>query len=66
MDKSHMNITETAEYLNVSVSLLRKLVRGRDIPFYRMGYRIMFSKDSLDKWIANKERTENKNDIFGL
>ena len=64
--KNVMNINETAEYLNISVPTLRKLVRANDIVFFRLGKKIMFRRDQLNKWILEKERKESKNDIFGL
>ena len=66
MDKVVFNIKEAAEYLNVSVPLLRKLVSEHGILFFRIGKKIMFKKDSLDKWIREKENKESNNNIFGV
>ena len=48
-------IKEVADYLKVSQSGIRNLVRGRAIPFFRLGNRLYFKKSSIDLWINNQE-----------
>ena len=47
------NITELADYLHISVSLLRKLVRRNEVPYNRIGVKIMFQKNEIDKWLKD-------------
>ena len=47
------NITESADYLHISVSLLRKLVRRNEVPYNRIGVKIMFQKNEIDKWLKD-------------
>lgn len=42
---------ETAEYLGVSIDLIYKLVREKRIPYAKMGRRILFKKEAIDKWL---------------
>ena len=49
------NIKEIAKYLKCSVSGIRNLVRSKSIPYYRIGNRLFFKKESIDLWIQNKE-----------
>ena len=48
-------ITELADYLNISVSLIRKLVRNKEIPHNRFGVKILFKKTEIDIWIKDHQ-----------
>lgn len=48
-------ITELADYLNISVSLIRKLLRNKEIPHNRFGVKILFPKDEIDIWIKKRQ-----------
>ncbi|MBP3284390.1 MAG: helix-turn-helix domain-containing protein [Clostridia bacterium] len=53
--KITFNVKEVSVYLRVSNSSIRKLVRTRAIPFYRVLSRIFFDKEAIDLWIANQD-----------
>lgn len=53
-------VSEVATYLKCSQSAIRKLVNNKQIPFYRIGRKILFKKLSIDAWILNQE-TEQTN-----
>jgi len=60
-----MNVKEVAEYLHCSQSTIRKLLKKKQIPSFRVAYRIFFKKDLIDLWISNQcinslEVTENE------
>ncbi len=46
---------EIANYLNCSVSSIRALVRNKAIPNFRIGAKLNFNKESIDKWIESQE-----------
>lgn len=48
------NIKDLCNYLNCSESVVRKLVRTKQIPNFRIGYRIYFKKALIDSWIDNQ------------
>jgi excisionase family DNA binding protein len=50
MSKYHTT-DETAEYLRMSKSTLYNYVYMRKIPFHKIGARVVFIFDELDKWI---------------
>lgn len=50
-----LNVNEVAEYLNCSVSNIRKMVRNNTIPYFRIGNRLNFKKESIDLWVHNQE-----------
>ena len=37
-----MNVTEVADYIGCSQSMVRKLIRTKEIPFYKLGTKIVF------------------------
>lgn len=49
------NVEEVANYLHCSVSCIRSLVRSKSIPYFRIGNRLNFNKNSIDNWISNQE-----------
>lgn len=53
MDK--MTVKEAALYIGSSEYKLREMVRGNEVPHYRIGNKIMFRKTSLDDWITQQE-----------
>ena len=65
MEKVVMDIKETAVYLDMSESYLRKLVRAKLIPHFTYGNRIKFYKDSINEWIKQQEEKSGKNIIYG-
>ena len=48
-------VNEVADYLRCSQSAIRKLVTNKQIPFYRIGRRILFRKAAIDNWVSNQE-----------
>jgi len=50
-----MDYKEATEYLNVSRSLLWRLVRDNKIPYRRISKAIRFSKEDLDEWSKRNE-----------
>ena len=54
-EKIIFNVPDLCEYLHISQSSVRKLVRTDSIPYYRVLSKIFFDKDSIDSWIENKQ-----------
>lgn len=60
-----MGIKDVADYLNVSVSEVRKLVRENQIPYFRIGNRIKIRTTDLNNWIDDLKKLEKvNNSIF--
>lgn len=55
IEKPVFNVEELSKYLHISQSSIRKLVRERKIPYYRILSRIFFDKETIDEWISNQE-----------
>ncbi len=48
-----LTIKPAAEYLGVTVRFMKRLVSERRIAFYKMGGRILFSPDELDRYMQS-------------
>jgi|GEM_PF-1321138 len=52
------NMRETAQRLRISVGHLRNLIRRKEIPFVRLGRRIVFHAPTIEQWLV--ERMQDK------
>ena len=48
--KHLLTVKETAEYLRLAESTIYKMVSRRDIPFMKIGTRVIFDRDALSVW----------------
>lgn len=65
--KKVMDSAEAAEYLGISYWLIRKLVREKKIPHYKIESKTLFTKEILDKYIEDsleEAKPETKSYIF--
>ena len=49
--KRFYQVSEAAEFLNVSESLIRKLLMTKRIPYLKIGRRVLFSEEQLLGWV---------------
>ena len=54
MEEQVFNVKEVADYLKCSQSTIRKLLKNKVIPNYRVAQRIFFKKSLIDLWINNQ------------
>lgn len=66
MTKEICNIKELSNYLQISISEIRKLVRSKQIPHFRIGNRIKFDLKKINNWVDDLEAQESKNITFFL
>ncbi len=64
MTKEICNLKDLSNYLKISISEIRKLVRERKIPHFRIGNRIMFDLKSINTWLENLQEKESKTSLF--
>lgn len=64
MTKQICDIKEVSKYLDVSIPLVRKLVRAKMIPYFKIGNRLKFDLIEINKWIEIKQEKEGKNILF--
>ena len=64
MEKEICGIKEIARYLNMSESGVRKLVREKRIPYFRILSSIKFDLKEINKWIDESTKRESINSIF--
>ena len=61
--KRVLDSMEAAQYLGISYWLIRKLVREKKIPHYKIESKTLFTKEILDKYIESsleETKTEEK------
>lgn len=58
MQKNICNIKELSIYLQTSIPQIRKLVREKKIPHFRVGNRIKFDLNEINKWIEKLQEKE--------
>lgn len=55
VERTTLTVKEIAEYLGLSVDLIYKLVRQKQIPHIKIGARILFKLSSIEKWLSELE-----------
>lgn len=64
MERVTLNVKETAEYLGISKDSLYALVREKGVPCVRVGRRILFRKETIDRWMdAQEDMIEREGEI---
>ncbi len=61
-----MTVNEIATFLHCSKSNIRNMVRDKEIPFFRLGYRIYFNKETIIQWLRNKELESLNSNVIEL
>jgi excisionase family DNA binding protein len=51
----YLTIFELSKYIKRSAGAIRNLVLRRKIPYRKVGGRLLFDKDEIDKWIKTSE-----------
>ena len=51
---SIMTAAEIAQYLRIHPSTIYKLLRQRQIPFFKIGSDYRFDRDAIEKWMNRK------------
>lgn len=62
--KTILDLKEISNYLNISESKIRKLVKERKIPFFRIGNRLRFNLQEINKWVEKNQEKESLNSLF--
>ena len=58
--KEILDVKEVSNYLKVSISEIRKLVRQRNIPHFRIGNRLRFDLANVNLWLEELEEKNKK------
>jgi excisionase family DNA binding protein len=53
MEQRYMTVKDCAAYLGRTVRAIEGLVRRDQIPVIRLGRRVQFDKDRIDRWMQN-------------
>ena len=66
MTKEIYNVDEISTYLQLSTSGIRKLVKQKKIPHFRVGNRIRFNVKNINLWLEELEQNESMKSPFFL
>ena len=50
---------EAAEYLSLSIYTIYKYTSHSEIPFVKVGTRVLFIQEQIDEWLASKQNVKN-------
>lgn len=62
--KEILDIKQLSTYLQVSIPQIRKLVRQKNIPYFRIGNRLKFDLAKINLWIEELEEKNKKIFLF--
>ena len=62
MDSEFLTAEEVAEYLRLPLSTVYKLVQDKRLPGFKVGKHWRFRKETIQKWIVEKEGLLEKED----
>ncbi len=55
IERTTLTVKEVAIYLDLSTDFIYKLVRQKQIPFIKVGSRILFKRVSIERWLSQIE-----------
>ncbi len=61
--KEMMTVKELSNYICVSETTIRKLIRESQIPFIRILSKILFKKEDIDEWINKMNNQSSEKEI---
>ena len=53
MDKTFFNVKDLCKYIYLSDSTIYKMVMNENIPYHKVGNRLLFHKEEIDMWVLN-------------
>ncbi len=56
MEKQYLNTAQVAKLLSLSIFTIKKYVRERTIPAYKVGRRWLFEKNEIIQWIESQKQ----------
>ncbi len=62
MNKLIINAKEASKILGINYWKLLELVKAKKIPHIKVGNRILFREETLEKWLAQKEKQSVERD----
>ena len=64
LTKDICDIKQLATYLKISIPEVRKLLREKKIPHFRLGNRYRFDINKINKWLEEMEEKESRKSLF--
>ncbi len=58
--KDTMMVPDVAAFTGYTANYIRVLASKREIPHYKKGHRLMFSKKEIERWVFENKRLTNQ------
>jgi excisionase family DNA binding protein len=58
--KPYLSIAELSDYLQIAKGTIYKYTSKKRIPYFKIGKRVRFSKNSIDRWVKKLEKQSPK------
>lgn len=55
-DKEFMTTKEVAEFLTLSIPYIKKMLKLKTIPAYKIGRRWVFEKNDILRWVESQKQ----------
>jgi excisionase family DNA binding protein len=55
MERQTLSAKEAAKYIGISYWLILEMAKRKEIPCIRVGSRVLFRKNAVDSWMAERE-----------
>lgn len=55
MERELLTKAELMEYLRISRGTVDKLIKRREVPFIKLGKKVLFRKKEIDAWLESKK-----------
>ena len=62
--KKIVNIDDLSSYLKISIPEIRKLIREKKIPHFRINTAIRFDLIKINEWVENLEKKEQEKVLY--
>lgn len=56
MNKEYLNVKKLSAYIELPTSSIYKMTSDHSIPFSKIGQRLVFKREDIDKWLAKKKQ----------
>lgn len=56
----YLSMNQTADYLGISLSTIKRYIGLEDIPFHRLKRRVLFRKGEIDLWLKKRSDHEKR------
>ena len=61
--RNYIDIKRLVEYLPLTKSTIYTMVNKRKIPYMKIGSKLIFDRDEIDRWVENGGKVINEEEV---